>query len=175
MRKSLEKASDFIDRMNEAIGKGISWLTTLLVVLICGDVAARYLFNISSAGVVELEWHVFSFIFLLGAAYTLRHDKHVRVDVFYQNFSPRKQAWVNLLGSVLFLIPFCLIIIQASGKFTYNAFMINEGSPDPGGLPARFIVKGAIPVGFFLLLLQAFSLAFRSILTLTESTTHDHA
>jgi TRAP-type mannitol/chloroaromatic compound transport system permease small subunit len=175
LRKTLERASDFIDGINEAIGRGISWLTTLLVVLICYDVAARYLFNTSSAGLVELEWHIFSFIFLLGAAYALKHDKHVRVDVFYQNFSPKKQAWVNLLGSVLFLIPFCLIIIQASLKFTYNAYAINEGSADPGGLPARFIVKGAIPVGFFLLLLQAISLGFRSLLTITEPTPRDHA
>lgn len=170
MRKTLEKASNFIDGINEAIGKGVSWLTTILVILICGDVAARYLFNTSSAGWVELEWHIFSFIFLLGAAYALKHDKHVRVDVFYQNFSPKKQAWVNLLGSLLFLIPFCIIIIQASLRFTYNAYAINESSPDPGGLSFRFIVKGAIPVGFFLLLLQAFSLAFRSLLRLTEST-----
>ncbi|MDF9800696.1 TRAP-type mannitol/chloroaromatic compound transport system permease small subunit [Catalinimonas alkaloidigena] len=175
MRKTLESASNFIDGMNEAIGKGVSWLNTLLVILICYDVAARYLFNTSSSGIVELEWHIFSFIFLLGAAYALKHDKHVRVDVFYQNFSPKKQAWVNLIGTLLFLIPFCIITIQSSLKFTANAYAINEGSPDPGGLPARFIVKGAIPVGFFLLLLQAFSLAFRSLLTVTESTNSDHA
>ena len=161
--------------MNEVIGKGVSWLTTVLVLVICYDVAARYLFNTSSAGIVELEWHLFSFIFLLGAAYALKHDKHVRVDVFYQNFSPKTQAWVNLLGTLLFLIPFCYITIITSLKFTRNAYAINEGSPDPGGLPARFIVKGAIPIGFLLLLLQAISLAFRSILTITEPSSDDHA
>ncbi|WKN33228.1 TRAP transporter small permease subunit [Porifericola rhodea] len=172
MRKTLEKASSYIDRLNEAIGKGVSWLNTVLVLLICYDVAARYLFNTSSSGIVELEWHIFSFIFLLGAAYALKHDRHVRVDVFYQNFSPKKQAWVNLLGTLLFLIPFCVITIQTSLKFTANAYTIQEGSPDPGGLPFRFIVKGAIPIGFTLLLLQAISLAIQSLLTLTEPKTN---
>ena len=175
MRKTLKSVSNFIDGINEAIGKGVSWLTTALVLLICFDVAARYLFNTSSAGIVELEWHIFSFIFLLGAAYALKHDKHVRVDVFYQNFSPKTQAWVNLIGTILFLIPFCYITIITSLKFTGNAYAIGEGSPDPGGLPARFVVKGAIPIGFTLLLLQAVSLAFRSILTITEPSADHHA
>lgn len=169
MRKALHIASHFIDSINEAIGKGVSWLTTVLVLLICCDVAARYLFNTSSAGIVELEWHIFSFIFLLGAAYALKHDKHVRVDVFYQKFSPKAKAWVNLLGTLLFLLPFCYITIITSLKFTGNAYAIGEGSPDPGGLPARFVVKAAIPVGFTLLLLQAVSLAFRSILTIIST------
>lgn len=172
MKKVLQKVSNAIDRLNENIGRGISWLNTLLVVVICYDVTIRYLFNSSSAGIVELEWHLFSFIFLLGAGYALLHDRHVRVDVFYQNYSEKKQAWVNLLGTILFLIPFCVITIHASLKFTGNAFAINEGSPDPGGLPARYIVKAAIPIGFFLLFLQAISLAFKSMLILTD-TTHD--
>lgn len=175
MRKTLESVSNFIDGMNEVIGKGVSWLTTALVLVICYDVAARYLFNTSSAGIVELEWYLFSFIFLLGAAYALKYDKHVRVDVFYQNFSPKTQAWVNLIGTILFLIPFCYVTIITSFKFTGNAYAINEVSPDPGGLPARFIVKGAIPIGFLLLMLQAISLAFRSILTITEPSTDNHA
>lgn len=170
MKKVLQKVSNAIDRLNENIGRGISWLNTLLVVVICYDVTARYLFSASGAGIVELEWHLFSFIFLLGAAYALLHDRHVRVDVFYQNFSEKKKAWVNLTGTLLFLIPFCIITINASLTFTANAFAINEGSPDPGGLPARYIVKAAIPLGFSLLLLQAISLAFKSILTLTDTT-----
>lgn len=167
MKKVLLKVTNAIDLLNENIGRGVSWLNTLLVVVICYDVTARYLFNSSSAGIVELEWHLFSFIFLLGAAYALLYDRHVRVDVFYQNFTEKKKAWVNLIGTLLFLIPFCIITINASFTFTANAFAINEGSPDPGGLPARYIVKAAIPLGFFLLLLQAISLAFKSILILT--------
>ncbi|MGD1894822.1 MAG: TRAP transporter small permease subunit [Cyclobacteriaceae bacterium] len=174
MRKLLTTISQTIDRLNETVGRGAAWLTTILVLVIVYDVAARYLFNASSAGIVELEWHLFSFIFLLGAAYALKHDRHVRVDVFYQNFSAKKQAWVNFIGTVLFLIPFCVVAIVASVEFTANAWAIQEGSPDPGGLPARYVVKGAIPLGFALLLLQAISLLIHSILTLTEPTArHD--
>jgi len=174
LKSILTTISQAIDQLNEWVGRGIAWLTTVLVLVIVYDVAARYLFNTSSAGIVELEWHLFSFIFLLGAAYALKHDRHVRVDVFYQNFSVRKQAWVNLIGTVLFLIPFCVVAIVASVEFTANAWAIQEGSPDPGGLPARYVVKAAIPLGFALLLLQAVSLLIHSILTLTEPTArHD--
>ena len=173
MRKILQRLSHAIDALNETVGRLVSWLTTALVLLIVFDVAARYLFNTSSAGVIELEWHLFSFIFLLGAAYALKHDRHVRVDVFYQSFSEKQQAWVNLIGTVLFLIPLCYILIQASGKFAFNAWLMQEGSADPGGLPARYIVKAAIPVGFALLLLQAISLLCQSILTLTDPPAHE--
>jgi TRAP-type mannitol/chloroaromatic compound transport system permease small subunit len=165
----LQTISHKIDALNEAIGKGISWLNTVLVLLIFYDVVARYLFNVTFSAIIELEWHLFAFIFLLGAAYALKHDRHVRVDVFYANFTEKQQAWVNLIGTLLFLIPFCIIIIYTSFRFTANAYVINEGSPDPGGLPARYIVKAAIPIGFALLLLQAISLLLKSILTLTHN------
>ena len=157
-----------IDKLNEAIGKGVAWLTTLLVLLICYDVVARYLFNATYAAIIEMEWYLFSFIFLLGAAFALKHDKHVRVDVFYANFTEKQQAWVNFIGTLLFLIPFCLIVIYTSVRFTAASYAMHEGSPDPGGLPATYIVKAAIPIGFVLLLLQAISLLLKSILTLTQ-------
>ncbi len=162
----MQKFAITIDRINETIGGAISWLTSILVWVICLDVLLRYFFNISFAGLFELEWHIFAFIFLLGAAFTLKNDKHVRVDVFYSQFSEKGKAWVNLIGTIIFLIPFCLVIIKSSIPFVINSFNILEGSPDPGGLPFRFIVKFAIPVGFSLLLLQAFSLIIRSILTI---------
>lgn len=168
MRKTLQTLSRAIDRLNETVGRGVAWLTTALVLVISFDVAARYLFNTSSAGVVELEWHLFSFIFLLGAAYALKHDRHVRVDVFYQNFTARQQAWVNLIGTLLFLLPLCYVALVESWQFTLNAWSMREGSPDPGGLPARYIVKAAIPLGFLLLTLQALSLLFTSLLTITD-------
>lgn len=168
MRKTLLTLSRAIDQLNETVGRSVAWLTTVLVLVIGYDVAARYLFNTSSAGVVELEWHLFSFIFLLGAAYALKHDRHVRVDVFYQSFTIRQQAWVNLIGTLLFLLPFCYVILVESWQFTVNAWSMQEGSPDPGGLPARYVVKAAIPIGFLLLLLQALSLLFTSLLTLTD-------
>lgn len=172
LKKVLQRINNHLDRLNEQIGRGVSWVNTALVLLVCYDVAARYLFNVSSAGMVEMEWHLFSLVFLLGAGYTLLYDRHVRVDVFYQNFSKQKQAWVNLLGALCLLIPFCVVVIITSWQFMVNAFVIQEGSPDPGGLPARFMIKAAIPAGFVLLLLQALSLALHAFLTLTTPADH---
>ena len=137
-----------------------SMLNIALVVLICVDVLLRYFFNATQKWVIELEWHMFALIFLIGASYTFQKDKHVRVDVFYQNFSENKKMWVNLLGNIFFLIPWCLVIIYTSYKYANVSFSYLESSPDPGGLPARFIIKYAITFGFVLLLIQAISDSF---------------
>ncbi|MFH1136953.1 MAG: TRAP transporter small permease subunit [Pseudomonadota bacterium] len=153
-----------IDRLNELVGRGTAWVTLLLVVVIFIDVILRYAFNISYVFVQELEWHLFGFIFLIGAGYTLLHDAHVRVDIFYQRLGEKGRAWINLWGVLLFLIPGCLLIIVTSWKFAFTAFQISEGSPDPGGIPFRYLIKGCIPVGFGLLLLQGISLGLHSLL-----------
>lgn len=154
----------FIDRLSEWTGRVSAWLVLLLVLLIGCDVTMRYLANTSFVAVQELEWHLFALIFLLGAAYTLKHDDHVRVDVWYQarRAGPRYRAWVNLLGSLLFLLPLCVLIISSSWPFVANAYASLEGSPDPGGLPYRWLLKAAIPLGFFLLLLQGVAESLRS-------------
>lgn len=162
--KFLQWYIGFVDGVNEKIGKAVIWLSTLLVLVVCFDVFTRYVLKKSSVAVQETEWHLFAFLFLIAAAFTLKHDRHVRVDVFYAKFSERLKAWVNFLGSLLFLIPFAIITIIASKAFVVNSFLMGEESPDPGGLPARYILKAAIPVSFFLLLLQAFSLLFKSLL-----------
>jgi len=132
----LKKYIQFVDSMNERIGKFIAWLTLLLVLVVCFDVVTRYVIKFSSVGVQELEWHLFAIIFLMGGAYTLKHEKHVRVDIIYSRLSKKKQAVINLIGVGLFLIPFCLLIINSSIDFVWNSFIIGESSPDPGGLPA---------------------------------------
>lgn len=157
-----------IDALNERAGRLVSWLTAIMVALFCVDVAMRYIFNISFASVFELEWHLFAAIFLIGAGYTFRHDKHVRVDVIYGQLSSKKQAWVNLLGILLFLAPLCIVIIKTSLLFVYNAWIIGEGSGDPGGLPARYVIKAFIPLGFTLLLLQGVSVASKSLVTILQ-------
>ncbi len=141
--------------MINRIGSWVSWLNVLLVVLICADVILRYFFNTTEKWVIELEWHIFAAVFLLGASYTLKHDKHVRVDVFYQNFSERRKTWINLLGNIIFLIPWCLVVIYASVKYANVSFSYLEASPDPNGLSARYIIKYVISLGFLLLLVQA--------------------
>jgi TRAP-type mannitol/chloroaromatic compound transport system permease small subunit len=150
--------------MNEWIGRGVSWVTLGLVLVVFVDVVMRYLFNTSFVFTQELEWHLFAFIFLIGAGYTLLHDGHVRVDIIYQRLGYKGQAWVNLIGVILFLIPGCVMIITTSFKFAHTSFSIMEGSPDPGGIPFRFVLKGCITVGFILLLLQGISLGLHSLL-----------
>lgn len=154
----------FVDSVNEKLGIFASWITTLMVLVVCYDVVTRYFLKKSSVAVQELEWHLFAIVFLIGAAYTLKHDRHVRVDVLYMKFKPRIKAWVNLLGSLIFLIPVCVIGIWSSFNFMANSFLIGEGSPDPGGLPARYVLKAVIPLSFLLLLLQGLSLSFRSLM-----------
>lgn len=157
-----------IDRLNTLIGHATSWLSTLLVVVVCYDVFTRYFLRKSSVAVQELEWHIFAVLFLIAAAYTLKVDGHVRVDVLYTQMSPRMQAWINLVGCLVFLIPFSILVIYTSQKFISMSWSIMETSPDPGGLPYRYLLKSMIPAGFFLVLLQGISLALRSFCTIID-------
>jgi TRAP-type mannitol/chloroaromatic compound transport system permease small subunit len=153
-----------IDGLNQWVCRGVAWVTLGLVLVVFVDVVMRYLFNVSFVFTQELEWHLFGFIFLIGAGYTLLHDGHVRVDIIYQRLGLKGRAWINLLGVIFFIIPGCIMVISTSWKFAANAFMMLEGSPDPGGIPLRFIIKGCIPVGFTLLLLQGFSMGLHSFM-----------
>ena len=169
MNSFLTQLARGIDTINEWAGRIIAWLTSILVIFMCYDVLMRYFFNQTSIWITELEWHLFALIFLIGAAYTLKHDAHVRVDVFYTKFNPTKKAIINILGTIFFLIPFCLIIIKSSFSYAEMSFNIGERSPDPGGLPARYIIKGSITFGFGLLLIQAIGEVIKSSLILIES------
>jgi len=135
-------------------GKISSWFSLALVLLISTDVLLRYVFNFSTAALYEMEWHLFAIIFLLASPYTLQKNKHVRVDVFYNNFSKRKKNIIDLIGNIIFLIPFSFIIFYTSLPFVKDSYSILESSPDPGGLPYRFIIKSIIPIAFFLLMIQ---------------------
>lgn len=143
-----------------------SWLNILLVLLIVLDVLLRYLFDNTKNWVLELEWHLFAVIFLLGSSYAMQKDEHVRVDVYYQNYTPKMKAWVTLIGHCLFLLPWTLVIINTSYGFASNSFSFNEGSPNPGGLPYRFIIKSVVVLAFVLILLQAISQIVSSIKTI---------
>jgi TRAP-type mannitol/chloroaromatic compound transport system permease small subunit len=166
----LTRLAERVERFNERIGRLMAWTVVLMTAIVVYDVSMRYLFEVGSVALQELEWHLFALVFLLGAAYTYRHDGHVRVEIFYQHFSARRQAWVNLLGNLLFLTPLCLLIIWSSWPFVHNSFVFHESSPDPGGLPDRFLIKSAIPLGFFLLLLQGLADSIRQITILFGQT-----
>jgi len=173
----LKWLSRWIDTLNERIGRGVAWVTLGLVLVVFIDVVMRYLFNTSFVFTQELEWHLFGFIFLIGAGYTLLHDGHVRVDIIYQRLSHKGRAWINLFGVLLFLIPGCLMVISTSWKFTVTSYAMLEGSPDPGGIPFRFLLKGCMPVGFTLLLMQGISLGLHSFMQIigTETVTEDQS
>ncbi|MEM6262671.1 MAG: TRAP transporter small permease subunit [Bacteroidota bacterium] len=164
MFAALATIARYIDTLNEYVGRSVSWLTTLLVMLIGVDVLMRYFLNNTRIWVSELEWHMYSLVFLLGAAYALKHDRHVRVDVIYAKLTEKGKAWVNLAGVVLFLLPFCVILIQAGWEFAMRSYRIGESSPDPSGLPAFYPIKFSIAIGMSLLLLQAISMGIKSIL-----------
>lgn len=161
---------DFIDLISERSGYVIAWLVLSIVVIVVYDVSMRGWFHLGSVALQELQWHLFALIFLLSAAYTLKQDDHVRVDIFYQSrwMDAHRRAWVNLLGGLVFLIPFCLLVINSSWRFVYDAFIYQEGSPDPGGLPYRFLLKAAIPIGFSLLMLQGIAEILRNLLYLFD-------
>lgn len=162
--KTLVALARLIDTVNAWIGHGVAWVSLGLVLVVFSDVVMRYLFNISFVFTQELEWHLFAFIFLIGAGYTLLQEGHVRVDIIYQRLKGKGRAWINLIGVLFFLVPGCILIILTSWKFAHNSYAMLEGSPDPGGIPYRFVVKGLIPVGFSLLLLQGVSLGIHSLL-----------
>ncbi len=168
MNTLLSNFINLIDSLNEFVGKSVAWLTGILVLLICYDVIFRYLLNNTQVWIMEMEWHLFALIFLLGAGYTLKHNRHVRVDLFYAKMSAKDKAWIDLLGSVIFLIPWCLLIAYFSFFYAMDAYTLGEISPDPGGLPARWIIKSAIFVGALLLLLQALAEAGKALLVIRE-------
>ncbi len=145
-----------IDRLNELIGRLVYWLILVSVLVSSGNAAVRYAFSRSSNGWLEIQWYLFSAVFLLGAGYTLLHNEHVRIDIIYGRLSPRGRAWIDLLGGLFFLLPMALIIMSLAWPMFLDSWNRNEYSTDAGGL-IRWPVKLLIPVGFLLLVLQGLS------------------
>lgn len=158
-----------IEAISEWSGRLVAWMVLMMVLVVGFDVTMRYLFHSGSVALQEIEWHLFALILLLGSAYTFKHDGHVRVDIFYKSrwMNERRRAWLDLFGGLFFLIPFCLLVILSSFSFVENSFAMSERSPDPGGLPWRYLLKAVIPFGFVLILLQGIAHMLRCILRLT--------
>lgn len=165
----MKAVSQFIDKLNTIVGESTKWVCLLLILLICGDVMMRYLFNTSKVWVLELEWHLFALIFLFGSGYTFLKDEHVRVDVLYSKWPKKKQARLNLICTILLLIPWTLTIIYYGFQYGLNSFSFQEGSPNPGGLPHLYIIKFCISIGFFLLFLQAISYSIKMFYQIREA------
>ena len=162
----LDRFAGWIDGISHIIGRFTGWLTTLMVGVVFYDTVMRYAFNRGNVALQELEWHLFALIFLIGAADTLKQGGHVRVDILYLRFSKRTRAWIDLVGTLVLLIPFSIMIILSTQKFIHNSWVVREVSPDPGGLPARYLLKAMIPTGFALLILQGISEAVKNLLYL---------
>ena len=135
-------------------GKAVAWLTVVLVLLTFAIVVLRYGFNLGWIWLQESLTYLHVLVFSVVAAWTLQKDGHVRVDIFYQRFTPKQKAWVDALGYLILLLPFCIFLLVTSWHFFLQGWYIREGSPDPGGLPYLYLLKGFLPLASFLLLLQ---------------------
>jgi TRAP-type mannitol/chloroaromatic compound transport system permease small subunit len=172
------RLSSAIDRLNGSIGALVSWLVLLMVLTSAFNAVARYAgrflgVNLSSNAYLEAQWYLFSLVFLLGAAHALQRDAHVRVDVLFGRFPERVRRWVNILGTLLLLVPFSGFVLWASWPVVRNSWRIRELSPDPGGLP-RWPLKPFILVCFVLLLLQAVSELIKELRALRHPETAAH-
>ena len=145
--------ADAVDRLTEAIGQALKWLVLAANLISAGNALFRYTFHNSSNAWLEIQWYLFGAMFLLAAGYALKHEEHVRVDVFFSRLNPRQQAWVDVFGAILFLMPAALLICWMSIPSVVNSFRIGEMSSDAGGL-LRWPMKATIPLGFGLLALQ---------------------
>ena len=167
----------FVDRMTGGLGRVISWMAFLMVAIGAFNAIARYLgryigINLSSNLYLELQWYLFSLIFLLGAGYALKENAHVRVDVVYGRLRARSRALIDVIGSVLMMIPFCLFVLWVSWPSIRNSWAVREGSPDPSGLP-RYPLKAVIIVAFVLLLAQGVSELIKDIRVLRGGADED--
>ena len=167
VRTRPERAAQLVDRLNECIGKLVGWLVLAMILIGAFNALARYAgrwlgVNLSSNAYLEAQWYLFSLVFLLGAAYTLKHDGHVRVDVLYSRLSQRRRDWIDLVGTLVLLLPFSAFCLAVSWPAVYNSWAVLEGSPDPGGLP-RYPLKTMILVAFVLLILQGLAQLVRLV------------
>jgi TRAP-type mannitol/chloroaromatic compound transport system permease small subunit len=154
--KTLLRLSGLIDALNERVGRLSYWLILVMVLVSAGNASVRYAFDRSSNAWLEIQWYLFSAVFLLGAGYTLLHNQHVRIDVISGRLSKRARAWIDILGTLFFLLPMAIAIMWMSWPVFAQSFELNEESSNAGGLivwPARLMV----PVGFLLLVLQGIS------------------
>ncbi len=161
-----------IDGLSDRLGRAVAWLTIIMIGLGALNALARYLnrvgLDLASNAYIEAQWYLFSAVFLLGAASALREDAHVRVDVIYGRLAERTRAWIDLLGGVLFLIPFGVVAIVVSWPAVSSSWQILEVSPDPGGLP-RYPIKTLIPIAFALVILQGLAQILRIVGKLSGS------
>lgn len=166
-----------VDNGLGAISKACGWVASVAFILmmlnVFYDVVARYAFDEVSIGMQEMEWHLYSVVFLMGIPYAMRTDGHVRVDVWYAGRSETLKAWINLVGALLFALPIAALIAWLGWDYMLESYRMGEGSGDPGGLPYRFIVKGLIPFSSFFLAIASIGMATFALRVLAKESTYE--
>lgn len=165
----METIINKLELTSELSGRFIAWLTLFIVVITFIVVVLRYIFDIGSIALQESISYMHAFVFMLGAAYTLKHDSHVRVDIFYRNMSPTKKAWVDLLGTLLLLFPVCLFIFFSSWDYVLTSWSQLEESGEAGGLAYVYILKTALLIMPILLMVQGTALSLKSLLLIKNN------
>jgi TRAP-type mannitol/chloroaromatic compound transport system permease small subunit len=158
----------FIDRFTDHCGRALAWLCLGMALLTALVVVLRYGFNVGSILAQEAVIYMHGGLFLLGTAYALKSGAHVRVDIFYRAFSPRTRAWIDSLGGIVFLLPLCVFILVSSWNYVQESWAMREASPEPGGIPAVFLLKSLIPLAAVNLALQGTAEVLRNALFLVE-------
>lgn len=152
-----------IDKICDIIGYLTGFLLVVMMSNVFYDAIMRYFFRTGSIALQETEWHLFSIVFLFGIAYTLKEDGHVRVDIIYDRLPAKCRGWINIIGTCVFLLPLCYVIINGSTGFVKEAYAMGEISGDPGGLTHRYLIKAVIPASFVFIFLSAIGFLIRNI------------
>lgn len=157
----------YVERLFNRFGDLLGWLASILFIMLLTnvtyDVVMRYVFNDVSIAFQEMEWHLFSSVFLLGVPFAIKAGGHVRVDVFYERLSHKAQAIIDICGTLVFMLPFCLLVAWYGVDFAKESYALGETSGDPGGLPYRWIIKAMIPLSFLFMAISGMGLLLHSI------------
>jgi TRAP-type mannitol/chloroaromatic compound transport system permease small subunit len=162
MKDRLQTAARWLDDLVELSGRIAAWTGFALVLVMAANVLIRYVFHTGSVAMQELEWHLMAPLSLLSIAYAIKHEGHIRVDILYGRFGLRAQQWIDLF-STLCALALCLVLIWLSVPYVLQSYRMGEGSPDPGGLSHRYILKATIPAGFALLAVQSLAALLRAL------------
>ena len=164
----IQKTIVYLDNLSDWTGRTVAWLTLLMMLVTCTIVVARYGFNIGSIALQESVIYLHGLVLMTSIAYTLRHQGHVRVDIFYARFTPGTQALIDLLGTLIFLFPFSIFLFYCSLDYVSLSWSLGESSGQPGGLPGVYLLKALIPLFSILLFLQGIAELLRNLTILTR-------
>ncbi|MBC8258533.1 MAG: TRAP transporter small permease subunit [SAR324 cluster bacterium] len=166
--RPLLRIADFLDTLIRTIGSWFCWISVALIFFIILQVILRYAFKSGLIFLEEIQWHLYGVLIMMGLSYGQVTGAHVRVDLVHQYFSRKTKAWIEIIGFLLLLAPFTFVLFDHSWDFMYEAWRLDEGSDAPEGLPMRWVIKSAIPLGMALLFVSGFSQFLRDIVKVTD-------